>query len=152
MNIDQNAPVTAQDEIIIHAPIETVWAIQSDLARWPEWQSNISSVQFDGELAAGKVFRWKAQGLTITSTLQVVEPPRQIGWTGVAMGMKAAHLWHFEAVPEGTKVSTEESLSGWFTRLMALFDRKFLNKSMAASLATLKRRAEEAAPSAAASV
>ena len=31
MDIDTNAPVFARKEIIIHAPVESVWRIQSDL-------------------------------------------------------------------------------------------------------------------------
>lgn len=144
MHIDPKAPVQARDTILIHAPIEKAWAIQTDLEHWPSWQSDIQNVQLDGRLEAGTVFRWKAQGLTITSTLGVVEPPNRIGWTGRSIGMKAVHLWHFEPAPEGTQVTTEESLSGWLTRLMALFDKRFLQKSMAQSLARLKERAESA--------
>ncbi|MBE2272331.1 MAG: SRPBCC family protein [Anaerolinea sp.] len=143
MQIDTNAPVTARDSILIHAPLERVWALQANIEQWTQWQPNISRAVLEGELKAGSVFRWKAQGLAITSTLQVVDPCRQIGWTGVSLGMKAIHLWHFEATPEGTRVTVEESLSGWFTRLLAWFDRTFLTKSMASSLALLKAQAEK---------
>lgn len=142
MQIDSQAPVRAQDTIFIHAPIEKVWAIQTDLENWPSWQSDIQNVQLDGRLEEGSIFRWKAQGLNITSTLEAVEPPRLIGWTGRSIGMKAVHIWHFEAAADGTKVTTEESLSGWLTRLLAFFDKHFLQKSIAKSLATLKERAE----------
>jgi uncharacterized membrane protein len=142
MQIDTQAPVQAHETILIHAPIEKVWAIQSDLENWPSWQADVQSIQLDGELKEGTVFRWKAQGLTSTSILKVVAPPNQIGWTGNSMGMKAVHIWHFEATPDGTKVTTEESLSGWLTRLLALFDKNFLQKSMAKSLTTLKERVE----------
>ena len=142
MQIDTQAPVQARETILIHAPIEKVWAIQSDLENWPSWQADVQSIQVDGELKEGTVFRWKAQGLTITSTLRAFAPPNQIGWTGTSMGMKAVHIWHFEAAPDGTKVTTEESLSGWLTRLLALFDKNFLQKSMAKSLTTLKERVE----------
>lgn len=126
----------------VHAPIEKVESIQIDLESWPSWQSDIQQVQLDGGLEEGSTFRWKAQGLKITSTLEAVEPLRLIGWTGRSMGMKAVHIWHFEAAPDGTRVTTEESLSGWLTRLLAFFDKRFLQKSIAKSLATLKERAE----------
>ena len=90
------------------------------------------------------MFHWKAQGLAIKSKLEVVEPCQEIGWTGISIGMRAEHLWHFEATADGTKVRTEESLSGWLTRFLALFDRQFLEKSMANSLAMLKEQAEKA--------
>lgn len=143
MQIDSQAPVRARDSITINAPIEKVWALQTDLENWSLWHPDIQSVRLDGALKVGTVFRWKAQGLNITSTLQAVESPALIGWTGTSIGMKAVHIWHFESTDTGTKVTTEESLSGWLTRLMSLFDRQFLQKSIAKSLAILKEQAEK---------
>ena len=84
MNIDQNAPLTARKEIFIAAPVEKIWGVHTDIERWPEWQPDVSSAALEGKLAAGSVFRWKAGGLNITSTLQEVEPGRRISWTGSA--------------------------------------------------------------------
>jgi uncharacterized membrane protein len=142
MNVDTNAPVFARKEIIIDAPIETVWNIQTGINRWSEWQSDITSVKMDGELKAGTIFRWKAKGLSIVSTLHTVEPNRRIGWTGISLGMSAIHNWTFEALGNVTRVVTEESLNGWLTRLMKLFDPHFLDKSLEASLKILRRRVE----------
>ncbi len=143
LQIDPHAPVRAQASILIHAPVEKVWDIQTDLENWPKWQPNIAHVTLQGPLEQGTQFRWKAQGLTITSTLQAVDRHRQIAWTGISMGMKAVHIWHFEPVDGGTRVTTEESLSGWLTRLLAFMDSRFLDKSMAASLELLKSQAEK---------
>ena len=60
MKIDTNAPVFARKEIIIHAPLEKVWQIQSDIENWPSWQPDIVTAKLDGELKAGATFRWKA--------------------------------------------------------------------------------------------
>jgi hypothetical protein len=43
---------------------------------------------------------------------------------------------------DDTRVITEESLSGWLTRLPKLFDPNFLEKSLEASLKLLKNKAE----------
>ena len=145
MEIDKNAPAVAREQITIQAPIEKVWQLQSDIQHWNTWQPDISNVTVSGDLKTGTTFKWKAQGLTITSTLEVVEPPVQIGWTGVAMGMKAIHNWSFEQHDDHTHVIVEESLSGWLTRLMCLFDKNFLQKSMVKSLAVLKQQAEKSA-------
>lgn len=143
MNIDTSAPAIAREEIVVNAPIEKVWALQSDINHWADWQPDVSKATLDGGLEVGKIFRWKAAGLAITSTLQIVEPYTQLGWTGDSIGMKAIHIWHFEATNNRTRVRVEESLSGWLTRLMCLFDRNFLQKSMAKSLAILKNQAEK---------
>jgi uncharacterized protein YndB with AHSA1/START domain len=73
MNIDRNAPMAARREIIIAAPVEKVWNVLTDIERWPEWQSDIVTVQLEGGLKVGTVFRWKAKGLAITSTLREFE-------------------------------------------------------------------------------
>lgn len=146
MDINWNAPLAARKDILINAPIDKVWAIQTDFARWPEWQKDITSITLDGPLAVGTVFRWKASGLNITSTIQEFEPRQRIGWTGDSLGMHAVHRWLFEAVGESTRVTTEESLTGWLARLLKLVDAKFLDKSLEKSLATLKARAEEVSP------
>jgi uncharacterized membrane protein len=138
MQIDANAPIRTRQEITIAAPVEKVWTAQADLERWPEWQPDVSSVTLTGELAVESVFRWKAKGVNITSTLGVVEPNRRIGWTGRSIGMRAVHIWAFEPQGDATRVICEESLSGWIPRLMKIFTPDFLEKSMAASLQTLK--------------
>lgn len=143
MDINTNAPVFARKEIIINAPIEKVWQIQSNLEAWPEWQPDITSIQLDGGFKVGATFRWKAQGLTIQSRIHTLQADRRIGWTGTALGMYAIHNWAFEPHGEATLAMTEESLSGWLTRLMKLFDPHFLDKSLEATLRRLKNKSEE---------
>lgn len=142
MDIDTRAPAFARKEIVIHAPVEKVWQIQTDIENWNRWQPDITSAKLEGALAAGTIFRWKAKGLNIVSTLHTVKPHQHIGWTGRSLGMFAVHNWTFEARGETTRVITEESLSGWLTRLMILLDPRFLERSLEASLNILKFEAE----------
>jgi uncharacterized membrane protein len=142
MELEQNAPLKARQELLVDAPVARVWAVQTDIAAWPKWQPDVSSATLEGPLAPGSIFRWKAMGLGITSTLQEVESERRIGWTGRSVGMRAVHRWRFEPRGAHTLVVTEESLSGWFARLLKVFDRKFLDKSLARSLEVLKARVE----------
>jgi len=143
MNIDKNAPLQARKEIEIDAPFEKVWAVLTGIDRWPEWQPDVSSVALEGDLAVGSVFRWKAKGMNITSLLQVLEPKRRVGWTGRSLGMNAIHVWVLDPRGEGTRVVTEESLSGWFPRVLKIFDSHFLEKSLMRSLQVLKDRVEQ---------
>ena len=140
--IDTNAPLFARKELFIEAPVEKVWNIQTDIERWSEWQSDITSATLQGKLAAGTTFKWKASGLSIVSTLHTVNPNHEIGWTGVSLGMFAIHNWTFKEQDNGTLVTTEESLSGWLASLFRMFDKKFLEKSLDASLQKLKTRVD----------
>ncbi|MEZ4770008.1 MAG: SRPBCC family protein [Caldilineales bacterium] len=142
MDIDHNAPLNARKDILILAPLEEVWSAITTIDQWFVWQSDVTSSRLDGELAPGTTFHWKAKGLNIVSTIQVLEPMRRIGWTGKSLGMRAIHIWTFDAVQEGTRVTTEESLSGWFPRILKLTDAHFLEKSLLHSLQELKAHVE----------
>jgi hypothetical protein len=43
------------------------------------------------------------------ATLEVVDPPREIAWTGTTMRIKAVHVFRFEAMGGGTLARSEMS-------------------------------------------
>lgn len=143
MNIDTTAPLIGKKDIEINAPVHHVWAIQTDIKSWPKWQKDISSVNIEGKLTKGTVFKWKAMGMNITSVLQEVNENKTIGWSGKSIGMNAIHVWKFEKQGNKTIVTTEESLSGWFPMLIRLFKPDFLEQSLSKSLLNLKNQAEK---------
>lgn len=146
MDIDRNAPVIASAELFIDAPPAVVWTVQTDLAAWPGWNSDVSSMDLQGPLAPGTVFRWKTGGLPIASRLQIVEPERRIGWTGKAPpGIRAVHVWSFEPENGGTRVRTEESFDGLLARLLPGPMRRMLAQSLESGLVALKTEAERRA-------
>jgi uncharacterized protein YndB with AHSA1/START domain len=75
VDVDREAPVIVEAEIEIAAPPEAVWEVLTDLARWPSWNPDVKSMSFEGAVAEGSDFRWKAGPGTITSTLRRVERP-----------------------------------------------------------------------------
>jgi hypothetical protein len=143
MEIDHAAPLTAWKDIVISATLDTVWSVLTDIRRWPEWQPDIAFARLDNSMAVGAVIRWKARGFSIKSRIQEYEPKRRIGWTGEATGMQAVHIWSLEANDTGTRVTTEESLSGWIPRLLKIVNPSFLEKSLTGSLQVLKSQAEK---------
>jgi len=142
MNIDYNAPLHAEKDILISAPVEKVWSDLTQIDQWTTWQPDVTSARLDGTLAKGAMFYWKAKGLNITSMIQTLDPMQSIGWTGKSVGMQAIHIWTFEQREDGTYVKTKESLSGWFPRILKLFDPGFLEKSLHRSLQVLKNHAD----------
>jgi len=143
MEINQNAELKAQKSIEIMAPADTVFNLLAEIPSWPQWQPDVTSAELPDGLAVGHVFRWKAAGLNITSTIQELETNSRIGWTGKSLGMQAVHRWKLEAIERGTRVTTEESLNGWFAQLLKFFDPHFLEKSLVNSLKVLKNQAEQ---------
>lgn len=142
MEIDAQATLSAQAEVGINASPEKVWAALTDIARWPEWQPGVTAAKLEGGLAVGGVFRWKAKGLGIVSTIRELERLKRIVWTGISPGMRAVHVWTFAATAAGTRVTTRESMSGWLAFILRVASPGFLEKSVTLSLKALKGRSE----------
>jgi uncharacterized membrane protein len=144
--IDETAPVITRDQIVIDAPLETVWAVHTDFASWPEWQPGIGRLDLltEGELRPGSAFRWFVEGLDVTSTVRSVDPLSRVVWGGPANGIEGIHVWVFEAVPGGVLVRTEESWSGAPVLADPGYAQQALDASIAQWLQALKQRAEAA--------
>jgi uncharacterized protein YndB with AHSA1/START domain len=137
-----DAPVRSSAEIDIDAPPQVVWEVLTRFENWPNWNPDVKSMSFEGPLAPGSEFRWKAGPGTIVSTLDRIEPPRHIAWRGRTLTIKAYHEWWLEPRDGGTHVRTEESFFGLLARLLRSTLQKTLDKSFAEGLERLKREAE----------
>jgi hypothetical protein len=74
MEINQNAPIVARHEIIIGAPLQTVWQVHTRIANWPDWNPDIVRAELTEPIAVGTVFHWETSGLAISSTIGEVVP------------------------------------------------------------------------------
>jgi uncharacterized protein YndB with AHSA1/START domain len=148
MDINRNAPATAEGELQIAAEPHTVFSVIAALAQRPSWNPDVRSVTLQGPVQPGTVFRWKAGPSSLTSTLQVVDPPHQITWTGTTMGLKAVHVFRFQANDGGTLARSEESWEGLLASLLKGYSRKTLDKGIRSVLAHLKVEAERRAAAA----
>ena len=142
MDVNRNAPVVAADEIEIAASPGAVWDVLTDLESWPRWNPDVKSMSLDGGLEKGSVFRWRAGPGTITSTIQDVQPPTRIAWTGSTFGIKAKHVYRLEPRGDATHVQTEESYEGLVARLLRGSLQKTLEKGLSDGLRSLKAEAE----------
>lgn len=120
-----------------------MWNVLTNFEHWPTWNPDVKSMSFGGEVAQGSQFRWKSGPRTITSTIQRVERPRLIGWTGKTFGTTAAHIYRLEPRDGNTLVRTEESFDGLIPRLASGPVRRMVKKSLDVGLRHLKARAEE---------
>jgi uncharacterized protein YndB with AHSA1/START domain len=140
--INESAPVVGRSEIEIGARPEAVWEVLTSFERWPSWLRDVKSMSIEGPVAPGTVFRWKAGPGTITSTVQRVERPRLIAWTGRTLGIQAIHFWHFEARDGATFVRTEESYEGLPARILRGSLQKTLDRALDDGLHDLKAEVE----------
>ena len=105
----------------------------SAIGDWPRWNPDVKSASIDGPSTPGTAFRWKSGPGTIRSTLQVVDPPREIGWTGKTMGIHAVHVFRFEEADGGTLAHSAESWEG----LIASLARGYSRRTLAATITTV---------------
>ena len=145
MDINTDAPVITRDEILISAPIQTIWDIQTDVADWPSWQPDVDGAEADGPLTPGSVFRWQTAGLDITSTVEEVDAPRRIVWGGPAQGIVAVHAWTLDEQDGAVLVRTEESWEGEPVAAQPEALQSALDGSLRSWLENLKRTAESRA-------
>ncbi|MFJ3224277.1 SRPBCC family protein [Streptomyces sp. NPDC086783] len=146
IGIDEEAPVITRDDIVIHASLDRVWRVQTDVENWPAWQPNVSSSvkQTPGRLRPGSSWVWSTEGLEdITSTVKQVQPKRRIVWGGPAQGITAVHVWTFTQAPDGVHVHTEESWTGDPVAANTVYLQGALDASLENWLNNLKSQAEK---------
>lgn len=126
--VDPDAHVRHRTGTVIHAPLNTVWRLQTDVERWPSWQAPVETARRldHGPLRPGSAFRWTtpvppnpatpATNLDITSTVRQLRGHACIRWTGPATGeglhIDGVHVWNFTRVKGGVLVRTEETHTG----------------------------------------
>ncbi|OQR60911.1 hypothetical protein B6E66_27155 [Streptomyces maremycinicus] len=127
--VDASARIRYRSDVVIKAPLSTVWQLQTDVERWPSWQPPVLTAdRLDtGRLREGSRFRWStpapatpttpATTLDITSTVRQLRREACVLWSGPAIGQglridEGVHLWTFTEVEGGVRVHTEETWTG----------------------------------------
>jgi uncharacterized protein YndB with AHSA1/START domain len=142
-SINEKAPVKCGKTITVDASSEKVWAVMTNINSWATWQTEISYSKLNGELKPETTFDWKTGGAKIHSTLHTVEPFKQFGWTGKTFGMFAIHNWTLTEKDGKTMVTVEESMEGFFAKLLKKSFNKNLEKGMKTWLVLLKKECEK---------
>ncbi len=133
--------------ITIDAPIEVVWAIFTDVERWPTWASSFTSVELiDGPMRLGAKARIRQPGLpTVVWEVTKWEPGRSWTWAVSSPGAhtEASHV----LTASGATTVAEQSIvsSGPLGRLAAFVWRSLTRRYLAIEAAGLKQRCEQAA-------
>ncbi|MFF0744834.1 SRPBCC family protein [Streptomyces sp. NPDC004111] len=127
--VDPDARIRYETDIMIKAPLATVFKLQTDVERWPSWQAAVETMERldSGRLRKGSQFRWTtpappttgtpATTMEITSTVRQLQHGSCILWAGPAVGEGAridegVHLWTFRKVRGGVRVHTVETWTG----------------------------------------
>src|SRR5580658_9903290 len=108
---------TMSATIQIHAPPEAVWAVLTDLSRYPEW--NPLFREASGEVAVGKRIKLRsahpANGrmMTVKPKIVAAEPGAELRWTSSLPGIiSGEHSFTLSPVDGGTRLVQSESFRG----------------------------------------
>lgn len=135
-------------DIEIDAPPETVWAVLTDLASYPEWNPFVVSSQgipAVGERLTNRLQPPGGRAMTFRPTVTAVETGQVFEWLG-SLGFPGVfdgrHRFEIEPTPTGSRLTQSEAFSGVLVRFM----RKSLDtqtlEGFRAMNSALKSRAE----------
>ncbi|MFI0241447.1 SRPBCC family protein [Streptomyces sp. NPDC016845] len=139
--IDVDAPVRSAVEVEIDAPLARVWELLSTVDRWTLWNPDVTSVRLDSDVTVDATFTWVSKRARMRSKFAVVDPLRELTWTGVSMGIKGIHRHILQELPDGRVLArTEESMASPLLRL--IFSERKLRTTLSEQMARLKQAAE----------
>ena len=140
-------------EIVIAAPSESIWAILTDFAAYPDWNPFIRHIS--GKLETGARLEVElappgSRAMTIRPTLREVQPVRTLRWLG-QVGLPGLfdgeHNFQIEQLADGrVRFVQSERFSGVLVPLVMPFIGASTQQGFEAMNTALKERAEALAP------
>ncbi|MEO5746255.1 MAG: SRPBCC family protein [Terracoccus sp.] len=129
----------------IEAPAERVWALLSDVERWPEWTASMSSVTLlDAALAVGSRATVEQPRLPrATWTVTALEEGIEFDWASAMPGVLTVGRHHVEMVDEGhSRVVLTVHQSGLLGPVARLAYGRLTRRYLKLEAAGLKTRCE----------
>ena len=135
----------------IDAPADVVFAVLTDVERWPEWTSTVTRVErIDGSsapLAVGSRLRVVQPKVPPADwTVTELEPGRGFRMSSRSPGATVVANHRVESNGAGSRATLSVTFDGWLGRIIARLMRGLNQRYLAEEAAGLKRRCE--APSA----
>ncbi|MFO7859783.1 MAG: SRPBCC family protein, partial [Desulfosalsimonas sp.] len=107
-----------RETITIHAPMEIVWDVFSQVENWSEWNPICRQCRYEAgdRLAPGTCLSFELRPLffpiRIAPEVKEYEKGRQVTWIGKKWGIFSRHTFYFKPVGHGVKIESIETFSG----------------------------------------
>jgi uncharacterized membrane protein len=132
--------------IDIEAPPDRVWAILSDVERWPEWTPSVTSVELidPAPFAIGSRARILQPKLrpAVWQVTELVPAARSLAWVTRAPGVQVVGRHEVEPICAGSKATLSLHFSGFLAPLIARLYRGLNERYLALEANGLKQRSE----------
>jgi carbon monoxide dehydrogenase subunit G len=131
----------------IDAPPERVWAVMSDIERWPEWTPSVTRIErLDaGPLGPGSQARIRQPKLLPALwTVTALATGHSFAWTTGGPGVRVVARHAVEAVGRGSRATLSLQFGGVLGGLVARLTRGLNNRYLNLEAAGLKSRSERA--------
>jgi hypothetical protein len=142
--------MNVQDEITIDAPIDAVWAVYSDVERWPAWTASVTSVELlDGApLGVGSRARIKQPRFPLLVwTVTELVPGRSWTWVTRSVGATTTATHLLERDADGrTRVTQTIDQRGLLGALVGRLTKRLTRRYLAMEGAGLRQRVEAGVP------
>lgn len=132
-------------DVDIDAAPETVWAVLTDVERWPTWTESMTKVErlADGEFSTGSVARVKQPRLPTTVwTVNEFEPGTYFSWVAKSPGIMTVGGHEVTAVNGSTRVRLSLRQTGALAAIMGLLLSRRSRRYVDMEAHGLKRRCE----------
>lgn len=101
--------------ITISAPVESVWAVLTDLERWPDWTASMRSVRALGTGPTGTGSRFKVRQPRMPAAVwEVTEftPDRSFTWGTHVPGVRVVARHDLRSADSGTQADMAVDVTG----------------------------------------
>ena len=137
---------TTSDAVTIDAPLEVVWAVYTDIERWPEWTASVTSAHLDpaDPLGLGTRASIKQPRLPLVVwTVTVLEPNRSWTWQNRTPGTITLAHHRLAAGPDGrTHVDLSIDQRGVVGRPIGWLLKRLSRRYLRLEAEGLRRRSE----------
>jgi uncharacterized membrane protein len=134
------------DEIVIAAPADEVWAVYSDVEHWPDWTDSVARVELvtGDEVEVGARARIEQPKLPKAEwEVTEVVPGRSWTWVSKAPGVRSTAIHTLDVVgPDSTRVHQTIVQDGALGGIVGRMYGKLTRRYLAMEAQGLKQRCE----------